>query len=61
MTRPYFPAAAFVALALIAGSALAQDLVVDATTVTLGGTQTYDTVQVINGGILQVSNYDGDP
>ena len=44
-----------------AGTALAADLVVDGTTTTLGGTLDYDSVQVINGGVLYVSSYDGDP
>jgi len=43
----------------VAGVASAADLVVDGTTQTLDGTQSYGVVQVINGGVLQVTPYDG--
>ncbi|MDP7112968.1 MAG: hypothetical protein QGH45_13440, partial [Myxococcota bacterium] len=46
---------------VISPRAGAQDLIIDGTSQTLGGTHTYDSVQVINGGILYVETYDGDP
>ena len=45
-------------LALI-GSAAAADLDVDGVTLTLDGTQTYDNINVINGGSIVVTDYDG--
>ena len=47
-------------VAVHAAPAAAQDLLVDGTTVTLGGEVTYDSVQVINGGQINVATYDGD-
>ena len=35
-------------------AALAQDLVVDGTTVELSGLQPYDTVRIVHGGVLQI-------
>ena len=46
-------------LALLLAPALASDLTVDGTTVTLDGTQSYDNIYVINGGSIVVSDYDG--
>ena len=49
-----------VLLALFAaGPAFAQDLVVDNTTLTLDGTQTYESVSVVNGGVIYVTAYNG--
>jgi hypothetical protein len=57
-----------VLLAMIAGLAgallaprpcLAADLIVSGTTVTLGGLQVYDNIQVINGGQIVVATYNG--
>ena len=42
-----------------AGLAYGQDLVVDGTTLTLSGVVVYDTVSVINGGVIAVEPYDG--
>ncbi len=39
---------------------LAADLIIDGTSVTLSGVQVYDTIRIINGGILYVEDYDGD-
>ena len=44
---------------LLAPVAGAQDLLVDGTTVTMGGEHRYNTVRVINGGVIQVPQYDG--
>jgi MYXO-CTERM domain-containing protein len=52
---------AFILLALISGTpsvAAAAPLVVNGTTVTLGGVHHYDSVEVINGGTIQVEKYD---
>ena len=38
-----------------------ENLIIDDTTTTLYGIQTYDMVQIINGGILDVQAYDGTP
>ncbi len=46
-------------LLLLAGLAHAGDLVVDGTTQTLNGSHSYTNVQVINGGQLVVTPYDG--
>lgn len=53
----------FLLFALLAASpALAQNhLVVDGTTVTLGGIQRYDSISVINGGVIRVTPYDNGP
>ncbi|NCQ60565.1 MAG: VWA domain-containing protein, partial [Myxococcales bacterium] len=49
--------------ALLAGGvcshAAAQDLIVDGTTITLGGNHTYVNVRVINGGHIRVPDFDG--
>ncbi|MFK7990027.1 MAG: MopE-related protein [Sandaracinaceae bacterium] len=57
-------AALFVALPVLAAflvvtPAFAQDLIVDGTTMTLGGVQRFDNVRVINGGVIQVPPFDG--
>ncbi len=36
-----------------------QDLVIDGTAMTLGGVQRFDTVRIINGGVLNVPDFDG--
>ena len=41
--------------------ALAADLIVDGSPVTLSGSHTFENVQVINGGTLLVAPYDGSP
>jgi len=46
-------------LLLIGGLAQAADLIVDGTTLTLDGSHSYAQVQVINGGRLTVTPYDG--
>ncbi len=48
------------ALLGLPSTALAQNLVVNGSTITLGGTVTYDSVQVINGGRINVAPYNGD-
>lgn len=45
-------------VAMLAG-ALAADLTVNGTTVSMYGSYTYDRVQVINGGKITVPDYDG--
>ena len=52
---------ALLALALLAAPAagLAQDLTVNAKTITLGGVRKYNKVQVLNGGRIQVPKYNG--
>ena len=45
--------------AAIPGTALAQDLVVDAVTITLGGEHRYVNVRVINGGRIEVPDFNG--
>src|SRR5262245_11654874 len=49
----------FLALLSLVASAGAADLTVDGTTLSLGGSQTYDNVYVINGGVIQVPAYAG--
>jgi hypothetical protein len=39
--------------------AWSQDLLIDGDTVELSGVQAYDTVRIVNGGVLQVEPYDG--
>jgi hypothetical protein len=46
-------------LSLSTSTVLAQDLVVDGTTMTLGGFHRYDNVSVINGGRIVVVDFDG--
>lgn len=40
-------------------AAFAQDLVVDGTTTDLSGAHVYDTVRIVNGGVLHVTPYNG--
>ena len=40
---------------------LGDDLVVDNETITLSGLHRYDSIRVINGGVIDVADYDGDP
>ncbi len=58
MRHLLFLAAALSAL-LISHSVAAQDLVVDGTTMTLGGEHHYRSVRVINGGVIEVPPFDG--
>ena len=44
---------------LVSRVSYAADLVVDGTTQTLDGTQSYDNIQVINGGTLYITDYTG--
>ncbi len=37
----------------------AQDLIIDGTTIEMGGTHRYDRVRVVNGGVLRVRPFDG--
>jgi hypothetical protein len=46
-------------LFLLPTTARAQDLIVDNATVTLGGVHYYDSVQIINGGVVWVAPFDG--
>ena len=48
-----------VALLALIGSSFAADLVVDGTSVTMDGSHTYEVVEIINGGVVYVSDYDG--
>jgi len=49
----------FLLLTLPLTSLSAQDLIVDGTTIDMGGTHRYDRVRVINGGVIRVRPFDG--
>jgi len=57
--RAFLALSTSLVVALAASSAGAQDLIVDGTTVTLGGRHTYVNVRVINGGRIRVPDFDG--
>ena len=50
-----------VSCALLASQASAADLLVDGTTFTLSGERGFDTVEVVNGGVILVDPFDGGP
>src|SRR5690349_19176794 len=52
-------AAACAAIVALSTRASAQDLVVDNTTITLGGTHRYNTVRVVNNGRINVPAFNG--
>ena len=56
-----FLASVFAFSLLLPASAAAQDLILNGTSVTLGGTVTYDTVSLTNGASINVATYNGDP
>ncbi|MBU1220839.1 hypothetical protein KKF34_08565 [Myxococcota bacterium] len=49
----------FLTLTFYSNSVSAQDLIVDGTEIELGGLHWYDTVQVINGGVIRVPKFNG--
>ena len=59
MARLLWGLGATLALLLLPTVAQAQDLIVDNTTITLGGIHTYKQVRVINGGKIVVPKYNG--
>ena len=53
--------AAVAALALVPAGASAQDLILNGTSTTLGGTVTFDDVVLTNGATINIAAYNGDP
>jgi hypothetical protein len=59
MLRSLLTLGSFLALCSIPQQVGAQDLIVDGTTITLGGVHRFDRVRVINGGAIRVPAFDG--
>ncbi len=59
MLRTNLAVSVVVAWMALPALARAQDLVVDGTTTTLGGTHRYRSVRIINGGVVRVPAFDG--